>query len=298
MQLINTGYLDAVIFLIVFTIAIYVFAFLIKKIDTLLLIAIEIILGSLMIFLYLIFIENKTIGSLFTVPLRITWLWLTAAGYLSFLGGNYFSLLNLKEGNAGTNSLLSPFITIISSQLAVVFLDEKITKLAFIGIAITSLSVLYYLSKPLTNKSINIKSLLSGTTCVIFISTNIICTIKGVANSNISLFHAIFLKLIAILPIALTIFLMRGRKKMYQIESISTVSLIVLAILLQTILANYFWLSASLKIGTITFQLIVALLPFCVGLVDAFILRKKQLNKTFYLSSLFAIIGIAIFFLL
>lgn len=294
----STGYLDAVIFLIVFTIAIYVFAFLIKTIDAFLLTAIEIILGSIIIFLYLILVENKTIVSLIAEPSKSTWLWLASAGVLSFWGGNYFSLLNLKEGNAGTNSLLSPFITIVSSLLAVVFLNEKISTLAFIGVIITSLSVLYYLVKPLIDKSLNFRSLLSGTACVLFISSNIICTIKGVANSNLSLFHAIFLKLITILPFALTIFLLLGKKKIFQIKSASIVLTVVLGIILQTVFANYFWLSASLKIGTTKFQLIVALLPFCVGLFDALILRKKQLNISFYLSALFAFIGLAIFFLL
>jgi len=292
----NTGYIDAIIFLVVFTLAIYIFSFLLKKINTLVVTCIEIIVGSSFILLYLLFVEKLSLWAIFISPSKGNYLWLSIAGFLGFLGGNYFSLINLKEGNAGTNSLLAPFITIVSSVLAIYFLNEKLSYNAIIGIVITSSSVLYFLANPSKNKKVNSKSLLSGLISVLLISLSIVFSIKGVFNSSISLFHSIFIKLITTLPLAIIFFVVQIRVRILNSISLQTLLLIPVVILLQTFLANYFWFRASLKLGTSSFQIIIALLPFCVGLVDTFLLKKKQLDRTFYLSASIAVIGIFIFF--
>ena len=292
----NTGYIDAAMFLVIYTAAIYVFAYLVKRTNVFWLTSIGIIGGVFLILLYLFIIEKASIHSLVSLPSKTALVWLSAAGFLSFIGGNLFSLINLKEGNAGTNSLLAPFITIVSSILAIFFLNEKVSANASIGIIITSFSVLYYLAKPVANKKINVKSLVSGVICVLFISADIICSIKGASKTNISLFHSIFIKLFAMLPFACLLLFFQSNKKQPSYSNNNFILLLVFGILLQVVLPNFFWFRASLKLGTTNFQIIIALLPFCIGLVDAFLIKKKQLDKTFYLSALFAIIGIAIFF--
>jgi drug/metabolite transporter (DMT)-like permease len=294
----NTGYIDAIIFLVVFTIAIYIFSFLLKKINPLLVTCIEIIVGSFLILLYLLFVEKVSFWAIFTTPSKGNYLWLSSAGFLGFFGGNYFSLINLKEGNAGTNSLLAPLITIVSSVLAIYFLNEKLRSNAIIGIIITSSSALYFLANPSKSKKVNSKSLMSGLISVLLISLSIVFSIKGVFNSSISLFHSIFIKLITMLPLAIVFFVMQVRVKILNSIYYKIILLIPVVILLQTFLANYFWLRASLKLGTATFQIIIALLPFCIGLVDSLLLKKKQLDRTFYLSATIATIGIFIFFFL
>ncbi len=292
----NNGYLDAIFFLVSCAIAVYVFAYLVQSINILLISALEVLIGSLFIFLYLIVWESKPIASIFTQVPKETFQWLCFAGVFSFLGANYFSLQNLKAGNVGTNGLLAPFITISSSVLAVLFLDDVINSKMFVGILITSASVLYYLSKPNTKNSFNKRSLLSGLASVIFISGSIICSIKGATKSNLSLFHIVFIKLLITVPFSLLI-VSAKLNKLRNIRNLKvSIFILLVGVLLQTIFANYFWFGASLKLGTVTFQIIIALLPFVIGVIDAFVIRKKQLDKRFYSTAFFAVIGIACFF--
>lgn len=292
----NNGYLFALLFLVSCAVAVYVFNYLVKFINILLISSLEALIGSLFIFFYLIIGEGKPLSLIFSeVPIE-AFQWLCIAGVFNFFGANYFSLQNLKAGNVGTNGLLAPFITISSSILAVIFLDDVINFKMFIGILITTTSVLYYLSKPNNQLSFNKRSLLSGLASVLFISGSIICSIKGATKTNISLFHVVFIKLLITIPFSLLIILINIKNIKSNIKIKTSIFILLVGVLLQTILANYFWFGASLKLGTVTFQIIIALLPFVIGAIDAFIIRKKQLDKRFYNTALFAVVGIACFF--
>ncbi len=220
----------------------------------------------------------------------------TAGIYLfGYAGGNYFSLLNLKAVGEKSNSLLSPAITATVIVLSFFIFDEKLVWRQWIGIMLVLISVIYFLLQPKTTILSNKKNtgFISGLMCVICISLTIICSIKG-ANSNITFLQAIWIKLLLAL-----IFIVIGlsfikEKIILNKHPLKFYMIVVVAVICQTIVANYLWFYASFHLGIAVFQLILATLPLCVYAVDVYILKKSANAPLFLLVSVVAALGICL----
>jgi drug/metabolite transporter (DMT)-like permease len=292
-----TAYCIVALFLLLLAIAIFCFTEVIKELPPFIVAQQEIVIATLFIAIGLILFGHVNIVTLFTLPTVSNWFWLGLSGIIFFVGGNYHALRNMQFTGEGNNSLLSPVITVVTSLLAVIFLNDKLTALGFIGLLTTVVAVAAYQYKQVTFKPTK-QGFISGWVCIICTSLGIICAIKGTMGSQISLFHSIFLRLFPVFILVL-LFNIINKQKLWQVTLKTTrKSLLVLlvAIVLQTIIASYLWFIASLTLGVSKFQVLIALLPFVVVIIDTVILKRKPLTYRFYLTALLAFIGVLLMF--
>ncbi len=274
------------------------FSEVLKQLKAFLVAQIEILFATFFLLMGLLFFSPLTFGAIFSLPSSSNWLWLTASGLLSFLGGNYNSFANLKKTNTINNSLLSPVITVITSLLAFVILDESIGWLGIIGLTITVSAVFAYQYKQVTN-NLTLQGFYNGVICIAFISISIICAIKGTVQSNLSLFHSMFLKLFPCFICVLLVQLFNKKRIYadYKLINLKNGMLLIGAIVFQTILASYLWFIASFQLGVSKFQVIVSLFPFVVAFLQVKFYKKSDLSLRFYITAIIAFIGVLLLFI-
>jgi len=291
------AYCIAALFTLLLAIAIFCFTEVIKELPPFLVAQQEIIIATVVIAIGLIISTQVSIVTLFTLPTVSNWFWLGLSGIIFFVGGNYHALRNMQFTGEGNNSLLSPVITVISSLLAFIFLNDKLTVLGFIGLLTTVVAVAAYQSKQV-NFKLTKQGFISGWVCIICTSAGIICAIKGAMGSQISLFHSIFLRLFPVFILVL-LFNIINKQKLWLVTlktTRKTLLVLLVAVVLQTIIASYLWFIASLSLGVSKFQVLIALLPFVVAIIDTVILKRKPLTYRFYLTALLAFIGVLLMF--
>ncbi len=99
----------ALLFIISLTAGIYLFGYAARRADALYVTALEIVLGSILIIPIVLLSDGLHFSELFTKPQKENWLWLGAAGIFSFIGGNFFSLINLRTAGERINRVFPQF---------------------------------------------------------------------------------------------------------------------------------------------------------------------------------------------
>ncbi|MBC7391406.1 MAG: DMT family transporter [Opitutaceae bacterium] len=289
-----TAYLLTFLFIVSLTIGIYLFGYAARQASIIHVTALEIFWGLLLIGPILIFVEKLNFLELFTKPNEESWLWLGSAAAFGVIGGNYFSLLNLKLSGERTNSLLSPSITACTIVSSVLFLNENITITKLLGLLVTLGSVLFFVILQ-TKKNNVIKNSLrqigASIATILCITLSIIFSIKGTMYSQLSIMHSIWLRLIIALPFML-ILLFITKKKIVTKGSAKYFFAIIGGVVAQTIVASYLWFYCTYKIGISSFQIIISTLPFFVYTVDVYIFKKTKPSLYFLLTAILALIGI------
>ena len=286
------GYFAAFLVILFLIIGIYCFGYAARKSSLLFVLFLESTIGLVVIFPLLLFYDKLDIRQIFVSPRLYNWAWLFAAAAFGYLGGNYFSLLNLRTAGEKINSLLSPAITAFTIILSYFFLKEKLFLHQEIGVFITLCVIVTFLSKR-SNKSnkYNKAGFISGLLCITCISLTIICSIKGVSNT-VTFLQAIWIRLLIAFFMILPLFLIKYNKQMLHRQNVKFYLTILVAVLSQTILANYFWFYASFHIGVDIFQTILATLPLWLYAADVYILKKSKPSFSFLSISIAAAFGI------
>lgn len=290
--------LASLLFLICLSAGIYFYGYAARKAAALYVVALEIICGCIVIIPIIFFLDGLNFSELFTKPQKENWLWLGAASLFGFIGGNFFSLINLRTAGERTNSLLSPAITATAVLASTVVFNEIITAIKIIGIIITLSSVAFFLFSKTKNGGTNTKpvtALWSGAATVVCITLAIICSIKGTMHTQLSIMHSVWLRLIVALPLILTALLFTGNYKFrFSKLPASFYGAIAGGVITQTIIANYLFFYCSYKIGIATFQVIIATLPFFVYAADVYLLKRTKPSLYFLLTALLAALGIGL----
>lgn len=289
------GFVAAFAVVILLTAGIYLFGYAIRRSSLLHVLFLETFIGLVLIFPLLLLADKLSLGQIFTNLHRDNWLWLGAAALFGYAGGNYFSLMNLKNAGVKSNSLLSPAITSVTILLSIVVFKEKLLWLQWLGILITLGAVVYFLLQSKNTGEVENykKGLVSGVLTILCISATIICSVKGAAE-NVSFLQAIWIRLLVAFIILLPFVFYAGfNKNKYQFSG-KFYAAVIGAVICQTILANYLWLYASFHIGISVFQVILATLPLCVYAVEVFILKKAVSSGTFLLVSVISAVGVCL----
>ena len=289
------GLVAAFVVVVMLTAGIYLFGYAARISSLLFVLFLETIIGLILIFPLLIWVDHLSIKQIFANPHKENWYWLAAAAFFGYVGGNYFSLMNLKAVGEKSNSLLSPAITATAIALSFFVFGEKLLWQQWMGVLIVLGSVVYFLLQPKSHNAFEEKNtgFVSGLMCVICISITIICSIKG-ANSNITLLQAIWIRLLLALSIIAPVLFFSGQKKDAGNHSLKFYTIIILGVICQTIIANYLWFYSSFHLGISVFQLILATLPLFVYAVDIFIFKKTANAPLFLLVSIVAAVGICL----
>ena len=289
------GYLAAFIVVVMLTAGIYLFGYAARKTSLLYVLLLETVIGLVFIFPLLLWLDHLSITLIFTTAHKENWYWLTAAALFGYVGGNYFSLMNLKAVGEKSNSLLSPAITATVIVLSFFIFDEKLLGRQWVGIFLVLTSVVYFLLRSKTTILLNKKNtgFTSGLLCVIFISLTIICSIKG-ANSNITLLQAIWIRLLLALIFILIGIPFIKEKVILKKHPLKFYMMVIFGVICQTIVANYLWFYSSFHLGIAVFQLILATLPLCVYAVDVYILKKSANAPLFLLVSIITAVGVCL----
>lgn len=287
------GYLAAFSVVVLFGIGIYSFGYAVRNSSLLYVLLLECLSGLIFIFPLLLFIDKITVAEIFHKPQNENWLWLSAAAITGVIGGNYFSLLNLKTAGEKINSLLSPAITAFTIVLSYIFFKERLSLLQTFGVLVTIGSVVCFLL--MQKDKIDLKdkwlAVFSSIMTIICISLAIICSIKG-ATHNVTFLHAIWLRLLFALPLIVLAFFLQKRKMNISSGKSKLYFVIFCGVICQTILAGYLWFYASFSIGISVFQIIMATLPLCIYAVDVYVLKKSKPSVLFLLAAAFAGAGI------
>lgn len=289
------GYFASFLFVLLLTIGIFCFGYAAKKSSVLLVLLLETLLGVVFILPILILSEGLSMPALFAKPAYNNWLWLSAAAVFGFGGGNYFSLLNLKTAGEKINSLLSPAITAVTVLLFFFVFGEKLRAAQWLGVAITLFAVAAFLvRKPRAKTSVkrSLTGAWSGVAAVVFISLAVICSIRG-ANEQVSILHAVWIRLLVALVLIALVFFSRGEKLLVQ-QDVKFYMALLIGVLAQTVLANYLWYYAFYRVGVSVFQTIIATLPLCVYAVDVYLLKKSKPSLLFLVASFIAVAGICL----
>jgi drug/metabolite transporter (DMT)-like permease len=292
-----TTYLTGISFVFLLALSIKCISIVVKQIPPFVLAQLEVIIAILFISTWLLIFEHITLVELFILPTYVNWFWLSFSGILLFLAGNYFSIKNLKQTNSSNNSLLSPIITVLVSLFAFIFLDARLSFINFLGLFITVSAVVLY--QVFENNNINFNTGFKfGWLSALFTSLNIICAIKGATNSNVSLMHNMFLRLFAVFIFIffLGVFSKQSIYKYLKLASLKTIFFLITAILLQTIIGTYLWFYASLSLGVPKFQVLIALLPFVMVLLEIIASKSFKIQQQFYLTALLAFVGVMLVF--
>lgn len=203
----------SLLFLICLTAGIYFYGYAARNANALYVVALEIICGCIVIIPVVLFLDGLRFTELFTKPQKENWLWLGAASVFGFIGGNFFSLINLRTAGERSNSLLSPAITATAVVASAFVFNEVITATKVAGIIITLSAVTYFLFYKTKDERINTKpftALWSGAATIVCITLTIICSIKGTMHTQLSIMHSVWLRLIDALPLILTALLFTG----------------------------------------------------------------------------------------
>lgn len=281
-------------FLICLTAGIYLFGYAARRADALFVTALEIILGCIFLIPVILFADNIGFQELFTKPQKENWLWLGAAGIFGFIGGNFFSLINLRTAGERINSLLSPAITAVTIIAAVLIFNERITLLKTAGVIITLSAIIIFILAATKSSEIKqpLAALRSSAATVICITLTIICSIKGTINTPLSIMHSVWLRLLIALPFILAALAFNKRKKTAQSLDVKFYTAVAGGVIVQTIIATYLWFYCTYAIGISTFQIIIATLPFFVYAADVYIFKRTKPSVYFLLTALLAVIGI------
>lgn len=289
------GFVAALAFILALTAGIYFFGYAARQASVLYITALEIIFGSFIIIPLLLFSENLNIYDIAIKPDRENWLWLGAASLSGFIGGNFFSLINLKTAGERTNSLLSPAITACSVLLAIVVFNEPLTLTKLTGFILTLSAVtLFVLSKTKDKENANTKAALwSAFGTVICLTLTIICSVYGTIHTHLSIMHTVLLRLIIALPVILIAFIVfKPNRSLKSASPIKFFGAIAGGIITQTIFANYLWFYCTYKIGIAAFQVIIATLPFFVYAADVYVFKRTKPSGYFLFAAFFAGLGI------
>ncbi len=288
----------SLLFLICLTAGIYFYGYAARKASALYVVALEIICGTIVIIPIVLFLDGLSFSELFTKPQKENWLWLGAAAVFGFIGGNFFSLINLRTAGERTNSLLSPAITATAVLATAFVFNEIITATKIIGIIITLSAVTFFLLSKTKDERTDTKpvtALWSGVATVVCITLTIICSIKGTMHTQLSIMHSVWLRLIVALPLILIALPFTKRNEFtWRAMPARFYAAIACGVIIQTIIANYLWFYCSYKIGIATFQVIIATLPFFVYAADVYLLKRTKPSLYFLLTALLAAAGIGL----
>ena len=283
-----SAYIAAILFIGCLCIGIYFFGYVTRHLSIFHIVALEIICGVILITPILIYYEKLSLSQLFMKPQKENWIWLGFAGIFGFIGGNYFTLINIKSAGERTNSLLSPAITAFIIAVSYFFLKEQITLIKSIGFTLTLGSVCFFLftKYPNPNSQYSRQALLSSIATIICISIMVIFSIRGTMGTKISIMHSVWLRLIIVLPFAIPLLLSNYQKNPKL--TFKTSSAIIIAVIAQTVIASYLWFFCSYKFGIAPFQVFISTLPLFVYFIDVFLLRKTKASPFFFISALIA----------
>lgn len=289
-----SGYLFSFVFILLLASGIFLFGYAARRVSALYVTALEIILGSLLVAPIVLIIDGINLAELFTKPSNQNWFWLGLASITGFIGGNFFSIINLKTAGERTNSLLSPAITACAVAASAIIFNEAMTLVKMVGIVITLTAVTFFLIFKTKNKIRSAQKNIaawSGGATVLCITLTIICSIKGAQYSQLSIMHTVWLRLILVLPFAIGI-LLTGNRAIAANGSIKVHGAIAAGVIAQTILASYLWFYCTYKIGIATFQILIATLPFFVYAADVYLFKRTKPSLYFLITALVAVLGI------
>ena len=289
-------YLLPILFLFALILGIYFFGYAARNYSLTLITSYEIIIGLILILPILLFYEGLSFHDLFFKPTKANYIFLGVAGLFGYVGGNYFSLQNLKILGERTNSLLSPAITVLTIIGGVVIFNEHITLFKILGIMITIISIFYFVyfqNKNEVEIKKNNSAFISCIATIACIVISIILSIKGTIDSEISILHSIGLRLLMVIPFTM-IFIIKNKFSIGLKFHSKTLLAVVLGVIAQTIIASYLWFYCTNEMRISNFQIFISTLPFFVYAIDVYYLKKTKPSFTFILSAFFAIIGIVI----
>lgn len=289
------GFLAAFAVVILLTAGIYLFGYAVRKSSLLHVLFLETIIGLVLIFPLLIWVDKLSISEVFSNLHRDNWIWLGAAALFGYAGGNYFSLMNLRNAGEKSNSLLSPAITVVTLALSFLVFKENLLWKQWLGILITLTAVIFFLLQQKEGAVIQNRrtGFVSGLLTILCISFMIICSIKG-TSENVSFLQVIWIRLlIAFVIIAPFFFFARNRKNNPRYTTRFYLAIFT-AVICQTIVANYLWFYASFQIGISVFQVILATLPLFVYTAEVYIFKRTKSSRLFLLVSVIAGVGICL----
>lgn len=287
------GYLAAFIDVLLFVIGIYCFGYAARESSLLYVLFLQTLMGLVFVFPLLLFYDKLTVRQIFQTPGTQNWYWLSAASVFGFVGGNYFSLLNLRTAGEKINSLLSPAITALAIVLSYFAFNETLKLHQWFGAFITLGIIVWFLLQNKNDDLIKYSriSFLSGALTIICISLTVICSIKGASNA-VTYFQAIWIRLLVALLIVLLIFFFRKKSVKRENLDAKFYFIVLTGVICQTVLADYLWFYASFKIGIDIFQVILATIPLWLYVVDVYVLKKSKPNFLFLLVAIVATTGI------
>ena len=289
------GIIAALVVVLMLIAGIYLFGYAARLSSLLYVLFLETIIGLVLIFPLLIWVDHLSINQIFTSAHKENWYWLSGAALFGYVGGNYFSLMNLKAVGEKSNSLLSPAITATAIVFSFFIFGEKLLWQQWLGIFLVLSAVVYFLLQPKSTKFKYTKNtgFVSGLMCILCISLTIIFSIKGASN-NITLLQAIWIRLLLALAFIAPILLLSRKKNIPGKLSFKFYLIILLGVICQTIIANYLWFYSSFHLGISVFQLILATLPLFVYGVDIFIFKKSANAPLFLGVCIVAAVGICL----
>jgi drug/metabolite transporter (DMT)-like permease len=287
------GYLLSFVFVVLLAAGIFLFGYASRRASTLYVVALEVILGWVLITPVILFTDVLSFSELFTKPSKENWLWLGAAAIVGFIGGNFFSVINLRTGRERMNSLLSPAITACAVLAAGLVFQEQITLVKAIGIIVTLTAIIIFLHYRTKNAARPVQAntaLWSGAATVLCITFTIIFSIKGTQHTQLSIMHSVWLRLLVALPFVLMIFL--TQPSLAANSLLKLYGAITAGVIAQTIIASYLWFYCTYKVGISAFQVIIATLPFFVYAADVYLFNKTKRSAYFLITAFVALLGI------
>lgn len=132
-----SGYVGSFVFVLLLAFGIFLFGYAARRVSALYVTALEIIFGSVLITPIVLLADGINFSDLFSIPSNENWLWLGVAALTGFIGGNFFSVINLKTAGERTNSLLSPAITACAVAASALVFSELMNFIKLTGIIIT-----------------------------------------------------------------------------------------------------------------------------------------------------------------
>jgi len=287
------GYSLSFVFLLLLAAGIYLFGYAARRASPLYVTALEILLGIFVVTPIVLWADGLSVTEMFTKPSGHHWMWLGLSGVAGFLGGNFFSVINLKTAGERTNSLLSPAITACAVAAGVLVFAEVITLQKGVGIVITLVAVSFFLLSK-TGSATRVgrpnAAAWSGAATIACITAGIVCAIKGTLQSELSIMHSVWLRLFVVLPVALGIFSFQ-LKRATRLPARVYVA-IGLGVVLQTVVAAYLWFYCTYKVGISTFQILIATLPFFVYAADVYLFKRTKPSPYFLTTAVIAVAGI------
>lgn len=289
------GYFAAFAYLFCLASGIFLFGYAARRAAAVTITFLEVVLGFLFITLLLLFRQNLPVEVLLTKPTSENWLHLGLAALFGFVSGNYFSVKNLKWGGETLNGLLSPAIT-AAVVLFSVFVDKaNISLTQTTGVLLTLSAVISFL---LFSKGKRIavvdhsKALWSGLATILCMTATIVFSLQGASSGSISIFHALWLRLLLALPFVLGLLLFQ-KNRSFSLGS-RFYLVVIGGVLLQTVAGSYFWFVASFQIGIPVFQSLIATLPLWTYAADVFVFRKSTFSLVFLLAAVVAVAGVVL----